>query len=102
MEKEKKKEILEESIEIENEENIIDNENEIDEIECFNINKQNNIKMLQENMLYYISGYIVKKLGNINCYSCAENLLQNNEEYNNNNAQMKIFIDSWITIIMEV
>jgi len=41
--------------------------------------------MLQENMLCYISGYVVKKLGNINCYSCAENLLQNNEENNNNN-----------------
>jgi len=87
--KKRKKEMLEESIEIENEENIIDNENEVDVIDSFSINKQNNIKMLQENMLCYISGYVVKKLGNINCYSCAENLLQNNKEYNNNNVLNK-------------
>jgi len=33
--KKRKKEMLEESIEIENEENIIDNENEVDERECY-------------------------------------------------------------------
>lgn len=40
------------------------------------------LQKLQENMLYYISGYVVKKLKNINCYSCAEALLQNNTEHN--------------------
>lgn len=39
-------------------------------------------KELEENILYYISGYIVKKLININCYFCAESLLQNHVEHN--------------------
>jgi len=54
--------MLEESIEIENKENIIDKDNEVDEVERFSINKQNNIKMLQENMLCYIGGYVVKRI----------------------------------------
>lgn len=40
-----------------------------------------NIQELEDNILYYISGYIVKQLKHINCcccYSCAESLLQNN------------------------
>lgn len=42
-----------------------------------------NIQELEDNILYYISGYIVKQLKHINCYSCAESLLQNNYiEYN--------------------
>jgi len=74
--REKKKEMFEESIEIENKENIMVKDKEV---ERFGINKQNNIKMLQENMLCYIGGYVVNKLGNINHkkrYSRAENVLR--------------------------
>lgn len=92
--KKKQKVNLLENIEVEDEENIeFNNEDELDEIEYFNTNKLNDIDILQENILCYIGGYVVKKLiRNINCYSCAESLLnQNNVECNSNTLNQNFY-----------
>lgn len=69
------------------ENNIESSEDEIISDRNTNIDQNNNIerphiKHLQQNILYYISGYIVKKLKNINCYHCAKSLMQDGVEHN--------------------
>lgn len=60
-----------------------DIESNSDEINERNINIERPYnENLQHNMLYYISGYIVKKLSNINCYYCVKSLTKDDVEHN--------------------
>lgn len=53
------------------------------------------ITKLNDYILYYLSGYIVKKLSNIDCYSCAENLRapKNDHNYNKKSDTFTRFLD---------
>lgn len=71
------------------------------EIEEYNADEiNNNIDMtqivgtLEENILYYIAGYIAKKLQNIDCYSCVESLITKNTEHNAHCNNFSRFFDS--------
>lgn len=46
-----------------------------------NINIPDNLKHLHDNILYYISGYIVKKIQNIDCYTCVNSLTETQQEH---------------------
>lgn len=39
------------------------------------------LRNLQENIIYYIAGYITRKIQNINCYTCAVNLVEIQREH---------------------
>lgn len=50
------------------------------------------IEKLNEYILYYIGGYIVRKLSNIDCYSCTLSLRKDNNEHNYSHTKTcKIF-----------
>ncbi|EFN74744.1 THAP domain-containing protein 9, partial [Camponotus floridanus] len=60
----------------------IDDESD-NEIETFNNYSLSNYGTLKENILFYIAGYIIKKLlSQIDCYTCAINLQKQRSDHN--------------------
>jgi len=69
-----------------NSENEHDTDNEYEEPVLkstqFSSSNSSILKSITENIIYYISGYIVKKLKSIMCYSCVTNLRAAECEHN--------------------
>ena len=78
-----------------NSENEHDTDNEYEEPVLkstqFSSSNSSILKSITENIIYYISGYIVKKLKSIMCYSCVTNLRAAECEHNYLRKKSKFF-----------
>lgn len=78
---------------------ILETENDENNYQILNIVKPQHFGHLQDNILYYISGYIAKKIqNNIDCYTCVMNLIKIERDHCYSHYTFSKFLDLVIMV----